>query len=1096
MALVKEYLDYTKKYKSIYGEKTLVLMQVGSFFECYAIKKAEGLYEGSNILDFAQINDMIIANKNTCDNNIVMAGFGLAQLDKYVKKMLNNGYTVVVYVQDVQSKNTTRSLGCIYSPGTYFDNNDYYNLTDNDNENYNINKLSNNTLCIWIHYSKPNKIIKTENITIGLNIIDILTGKIVSYEYTNLYINSPTTYDQLEKYISIYNPSEVIIITNKSNSVERNVERNVETHKKYIDDVISFANIHASKIHKIYLNEKQEIKENKSDKVVQSFEKTAHNCEKQIYQETLIDRIYGIGSFREKSEFQNYSIAIQSLCFLLDFIDKHNPSLIKNIGYPCFENINSNLILANHSLKQLNMISDQRYNGKLGCVANFLNNCITNAGKRKFNYDLLHPICDITILNNSYNVTEHLLKTDFYKIIREYLLNVRDIEKIERKLVFGKIDPKDFAILYSNLSNVSKLFDKIMNLKENSELFTYISDIINCNICDFCKCINDFIEKTFDLTKLNNILLDKINNYCLEELDFINKNYSENLNKLFKNSVDSRQQFEAIAHFLSNLLADYEKPKTKTNSKSKSKSKSKKSILENELLDHEILDNELLDNDLINNPKIDDTFNETFSESTYVKIHETSKNDALLIVTKRRAVILKELLQTIIKKSGAKYSIGYISKYSKNNETIELDLTTIEFKNHGANTSNNIIFSQKIGEISHSIQNSKDILIDGIMENYKTIMNEFSMNINSINVTNSLEKISILGKISQFIALIDVCYVKAHNAFKYNYCKPLIRSSVDKSYVNFKKIRHCLIERLNDNELYVTNDLAIGSDTNGMLLYGTNAVGKTSFIKSIGIAIIMAQSGMYVPCEEFIYYPYEYLFTRILGNDNIFKGLSTFAVEMCELRTILKNATKNSIILGDELCSGTESTSALSIFVASLERLHTLGSTFLFATHFHEILEYDEIKNLDKLKTYHMSVLFDREKNTLIYDRKLHEGHGESMYGLEVCKSLALPDDFIERAYSIRNKYNRTNILEATKSRYNSKKLRGQCELCNLYEGTEVHHLQFQKNAKDGIINGEFNKNHKANLINICESCHKKIHNLKQEFRITKTNDGYKLLEI
>ena len=62
-----------------------------------------------------------------------------------------------------------------------------------------------------------------------------------------------------------------------------------------------------------------------------------------------------------------------------------------------------------------------------------------------------------------------------------------------------------------------------------------ISDIINCNICDFCKCINDFIEKTFDLNKLNTLILDKINNYCLEELDFINKNYSENLNKLFKN---------------------------------------------------------------------------------------------------------------------------------------------------------------------------------------------------------------------------------------------------------------------------------------------------------------------------------------------------------------------------------------------------------------------------------------------------------------------------------------------------------------------------------------------------------------------------------
>ena len=1097
MTLVKEYLDYTKKYKSIYGEKTLVLMQVGSFFECYAIKKGEGVYEGSNILEFTQINDMIIANKNTCvdENDIVMAGFGLAQLDKYVKKMLTRGYTVVVYVQDLQSKNTTRSLACIYSPGTYFDNNDYYSLNndENDSNNNDINSnLSNNTLCVWLHYSKANKIIKTENITIGLNVIDILTGKIVSYEYSNPYINSPTTYDQLEKYISIYNPSEVIIITNKSES---------------IDNIISFANINASKIHKIYLEDKSKTEKSKSEKTsknnIESFEKIAINCEKQIYQETLIDKIYGIGSYREKSEFHNYSIANQSLCFLIDFIDKHNPSLIKNISYPCFENINNKLILANHSLKQLNIISDQRYNGKLGCVVNFLNNCVTNAGKRKFNYDLLHPICDIENLNKSYNVTDHLLKTQFYKTIKEYLLNVRDIEKIERKLVLGKIDPKDFATLYSNLSNVSKLFEKISVNKENLQLYTYINSIIDCDISCYSNIINEFIYKTFDLTKLNNLMIDKLNNYNLEDLNFINSSYNSKLNKLFKNSIDAKQQFEAISHFLSSLLADYEKPKF-SNVAKKTKSKTVKKI------DHEISN----DSDVINNPKSENNECENSlynNVANYVKIHETSKNDAMLIVTKRRANILKDLLEKIIEKSGSNYSISYVSKYTKQTETIELDLTCIEFKNHGANNTNNIIVSSQINEISHVIQNSRDILIDGIQENYKNILCEFNNliykdNSNTNKDSSNISNVSLLGIISQFVALIDLCYVKAYNATKYNYCKPTIydcdcglREDGAKSYVNFKKIRHCLIEHLNNNELYVTNDLAIGSLNNGMLLYGTNAVGKTSFIKSIGIAIIMAQAGMYVPCEEFTYYPYEYLFTRILGNDNIFKGLSTFAVEMCELRTILKNATPNSIILGDELCSGTESTSALSIFVSSLERLHSLESTFLFATHFHEILDYDEVKNLDSLKTYHMSVLFDKEQNTLIYDRKLREGPGESMYGLEVCKSLALPDDFIERAYAIRNKYNKpkNNVMEAKKTRYNSKKIRGKCELCNLNDGTEIHHLQFQKNASpQGIINGEFSKNHKANLINICESCHQKIHNNEQEFRINKTSKGYQLCEI
>ena len=1085
MALVKEYLTITKKYKSLYGEKTLVLMQVGSFYECYAIKKAKNEYEGSNIVDFTQINDMIIATKNTyIDNNeVVMAGFCLAQKDKYVKKMITHGYTVVVYDQDSDNKNTSRSLDCIYSPGTFFDNNDYYSLNNEDlNENYNF---SNNTICIWIHYSKLTKLVKTESITIGLNIINIFTGKIVSYEYCHQFLNTPTTYDQLEKYISIYNPSEAIIITNITNNIYNNKNCVKNNNKNtYIDDVISFANIHAHKIYKIYLTETQEIGNNSN---LDSFEKIALNCEKQIYQQELIDKIYGQGSYREKYEFQNFSITNQSLCFLIDFIYKHNPSLIKNISYPCFDNVNSKLILANHSLKQLNMISDQRHNGKLSCVVNFLNNCITNAGKRKFQYDLLHPLCDVTILNDCYNVTEHLKTTGFYKIIKEYLLNVRDIEKLERKVFLGKIDPKDFAVLYGNLSNISKLFEKIITDKENSELAEYINKHITCNISNLCSVINTYIEKTFDLNKLDAIVIDKLNSYTLDELVFINRNYNEEQNILFKNNLDSKQQLEAIVNYLSNLLSDYEKPKTVKN-----KPKPKK--------------NNSCDNNI---DESNEESNDETNTTSYVKIHETSKNEASLLITKRRATILKELLQKIIKKSGAKCQINYISKYSKTNETIELDLSSIEFKNHGTNNSNNIIECPHIINITQAIQNSRDDLITTIHKNYKNIIAEFNELITNqflINNTTSpsvnKSNLSLLGKISQFIAHIDVCYARTNNAVKYNYCKPVINNdlceNVKKSYVNFKKIRHCLIEHLNSNELYVSNDLSIGSNSNGILLYGTNAVGKTSFIKSLGIAIIMAQAGMYVPCEEFTYYPYEYLFTRILGNDNIFKGLSTFAVEMSELRTILKNATHTSIILGDELCSGTETTSALSIFVASLERLHSLETTFLFATHFHEVLEYEEVKNLSKMKIYHMSVLYDYSTNTLIYDRKLREGSGDSMYGLEVCKSLALPDDFIERAYGIRNKYNKSNVsmLEAKKSRYNSNKLRGQCELCNNYESTEVHHLQYQKNAKDGIINGEFNKNHKANLINICTTCHQKIHSLNQEFRITKTSDGYKLLQI
>ena len=299
----------------------------------------------------------------------------------------------------------------------------------------------------------------------------------------------------------------------------------------------------------------------------------------------------------------------------------------------------------------------------------------------------------------------------------------------------------------------------------------------------------------------------------------------------------------------------------------------------------------------------------------------------------------------------------------------------------------------------------------------------------------------------------------------------------------------------------MTNDLALHAA--GILLYGTNAVGKTSFIKSVGIAIIMAQAGLYVPCSTFTYQPYRNVFTRILGNDNLFKGLSTFAVEMTELRTILTMADAHSLVLGDELCSGTESDSALSIFTAGLEILHKRESTFLFATHFHEINKYEEITNLSRLKMMHMAVHFNKEKNLLVYDRKLREGPGESMYGLEVCKSLNLPEDFLQRAHDIRMKYHpeKQNMLALSPTHFNAKKLVGNCEVCQKHKASEVHHLQPQKKAgasNEYIFNTSqnFHKNHVANLLNICENCHKKIHKSNEEYKVIKTSEGYILSKL
>jgi DNA mismatch repair protein MutS len=373
---------------------------------------------------------------------------------------------------------------------------------------------------------------------------------------------------------------------------------------------------------------------------------------------------------------------------------------------------------------------------------------------------------------------------------------------------------------------------------------------------------------------------------------------------------------------------------------------------------------------------------------------------------------------------------------------------------------------------------------------------------------------SEITNVSDLITYIDLVYAKSFIAEKYNYCKPeIVFDDSGKSFIEAEDLRHCLIEKIQQSELYVANDITIGrgikgnkgnrEDLDGILLYGTNAVGKTSFIRALGISVIMAQAGLYVPASSYKFSPYKYIFTRILGNDNIFKGLSTFAVEMSELRTILRLADKNSLVLGDELCSGTESISAVSIFVAGVQALTDVGCSFIFATHLHEIIGYEEITSLHTVGMKHMSVIYNKEQDCLIYNRKLQDGPGNNMYGLEVCKSLSLPQDFLENAHNIRMKYHpeSASILNQKGSHFNAKHITGGlCENCNTGIAVDVHHLIYQNEADDkGLIKKKgltFNKNDKANLVNLCQKCHDEIHATKKKYKKIKTTTGIKLVEI
>ncbi|MFZ9719313.1 MAG: HNH endonuclease signature motif containing protein, partial [Chitinophagaceae bacterium] len=155
------------------------------------------------------------------------------------------------------------------------------------------------------------------------------------------------------------------------------------------------------------------------------------------------------------------------------------------------------------------------------------------------------------------------------------------------------------------------------------------------------------------------------------------------------------------------------------------------------------------------------------------------------------------------------------------------------------------------------------------------------------------------------------------------------------------------------------------------------------------------------------------------------------------------------------------------------------------------IVDYEEVTEMKTVHLKHMEVTYNKETDTLIYNRKLKDGSGANVYGLEVCKSLSLPQDFLDSANEIRLKYNTEgkSMLSLKQSRYNASKIVNMCEKCGKNEGKEVHHLQHQADAnEDGIItttDSVFHKNNLANLMTLCEKCHDEIHKkgLKQNVK-------------
>lgn len=748
---------------------------------------------------------------------------------------------------------------------------------------------------------------------VGFANIDVNTGKSYIYENYSTKDDPSFALDELFRLLQTYKSNEIILTL-----------KNVEC-----DEIVNYLELSGKNI---------------------IINKARMNIN---YQNEIFKKVYNINSLLSPIEIMNlekYPLITEALGILLEFVIAHNNELIKHIQLPVLIEDEKFVYLGNNPIKQL----------EIDKVLKLIDKTKTPMGKRLIKERLFNPIKDEEELNKRYNAVSFMLNR--YHAFEEYLKNIYDLEKIERKIKLKRLHPFELNFLVSSLNACSEIYLKLK--KRTTKIDNYLN----------------YIKRHFDLEKVNVKLEDIKESFFKEgvdkDLDELNKEKNYYVNELLK----LKEKIENLGE-------------------------------------------------------------------VKVEINKLEKEGFYLSLTKNRFNLIKD---------------KFLNTFT------EIDNKTIFFKD------------LKVKNLTNSVKITGDIL-DEISDRIIALDNKIIKKTNEIylKILDEIAKeFDILSDLSNEIAKIDVAVSSAKVAKKYNYFKPKISNKRP----FFKNLRHPLIEINQENGIYVPNDIDF-NEYDGMLLYGINSSGKSSLMKSVGIALFLAQSGFFVPAKM-EYKPIDGIFTRIEAKDNLSKGLSTFAVEMLELKNIFNRATSNSIVLGDEIAHGTETLSALSIVASAVIKLAKKKINFLFATHLHQLMDLEEIKTLPNVVAKHLEVYFDGEK--LIYDRKLKSGSGSSVYGLEFAKSIYMDREFLDTAEKIRKKLNKEYsefelLIKKKKSRYNKNLIVTTCAICGKVV-EDVHHIIPQEMAKDGFV-GHVPIHHKYNLIPLCKKHHKMVHDGK--IRIT-----------
>ena len=269
-----------------------------------------------------------------------------------------------------------------------------------------------------------------------------------------------------------------------------------------------------------------------------------------------------------------------------------------------------------------------------------------------------------------------------------------------------------------------------------------------------------------------------------------------------------------------------------------------------------------------------------------------------------------------------------------------------------------------------------------------------------------------IQKTARAVAGIDVITSLSSVATRNNYVKPCIN---EKGLIDIKNGRHPVVEKMMRDDLFVSNDTYLDNSKNRLsIITGPNMAGKSTYMRQTALIVLMAQIGSFVPAEEANIGICDRIFTRVGASDDLASGQSTFMVEMTEVANILRNATKNSLIVLDEIGRGTSTFDGLSIAWAVVEHISNskvLGAKTLFATHYHELTELEG--TISGVNNYCIAV--KEQGDDIVFLRKIIKGGADKSYGIQVAKLAGVPDTVISRAKELLSELSEADITVKAK---------------------------------------------------------------------------------